>query len=283
MRRSLVAIDSRVLNDERISDAEYRLLSRISLNFETRLFNADSPTLTKLKVSKATFYRLVVNLVKCEYLQHIPGSSQYSISVSILGLKSLKSETEILNNETGESQIRDSEKEKETEEKRTKKEDKEKVKDINNNIYISTDFSSQKGDTDKVKNESIDTSVEQEDEKKVRRSKEYQEIIKYLNDRTGKRFTAKSRDTQGHISARLDEGFTVDDFKIVIDKKIKEWMGTDMEKYLRPETLFSKKFDRYLNESNIIRHEEKGWDHRIDVPDDPMLDEIWGITLEGKR
>lgn len=130
MRRSLVAIDSRVLNDERISDAEYRLLSRISLNFETRLFNADSPTLTKLKVSKATFYRLVVNLVKCEYLQHIPGSSQYSIPVSILGLKSLKSETEILNNETGESQIRDSEEEKETEEKRTKREDKEKEEDI---------------------------------------------------------------------------------------------------------------------------------------------------------
>lgn len=283
MKRKEFTFDLKAAFDDNLSDAEYRLLNRISLIYGTgHCKNSEKPWL-KLKIPKSTFYRLVVKLVKSEYLQSNPEDHSYSLSVSYLR----RITVDILKNETEQSQKWDSEpeteKEKETEEKRTKREDKEKEKDINNNIYISTDFSSQKGDTDKVKNESLDTSVEQEDEKKARRSKEYQEIIKYLNDKTGKRFTAKSRDTQGHISARLDEGFTVDDFKIVIDKKIKEWMGTDMEKYLRPETLFSKKFDRYLNESNIIRHEEKGWDHRIDVPDDPMLDEIWGITLEGKR
>lgn len=253
-------------NQNRLSKIEPRLLSQ------------------ELKENKDTIRKGLVRLSANGYLTRESRLSGWSICSAIISPsvdQNLDEERPKFSQTS--AKISPTVKEKETEEKRTKREDKEKEKDINNNIYISTDFSSQKGDTDKVKNEFIDTSVEKEDEKKVRRSKEYQEIIKYLNDKTGKRFTAKSRDTQGHISARLDEGFTVDDFKIVIDKKIKEWMGTDMEKYLRPETLFSKKFDRYLNESNIIRHEEKGWDHRIDVPDDPMLDEIWGITLEGKR
>ena len=40
---------------------------------------------------------------------------------------------------------------------------------------------------------------------------------------------------------------TVDDFKTVIDKKCDEWIGTEWEKYLRPETLFGTKFEGYLN------------------------------------
>ena len=40
----------------------------------------------------------------------------------------------------------------------------------------------------------------------------------------------------------------IDDFKTVIDKKADDWIGTDMEKYLRPETLFGTKFESYLNQ-----------------------------------
>ena len=57
------------------------------------------------------------------------------------------------------------------------------------------------------------------------------------------------------IHARCEEGFTVDDFKKVIDKKCAEWMGTDWEKYLRPETLFGTKFEGYLNQKD--KAEEK--------------------------
>lgn len=46
----------------------------------------------------------------------------------------------------------------------------------------------------------------------------------------------------------MSEGFNVDDFKAVIDKKCADWLKTDMEKYLRPETLFGTKFEGYLNE-----------------------------------
>ena len=50
----------------------------------------------------------------------------------------------------------------------------------------------------------------------------------------------------------MNEKFTVDDFKTVIDKKSREWLGTDMEKYLRPETLFGTKFESYLNQQVVI-------------------------------
>jgi len=74
-----------------------------------------------------------------------------------------------------------------------------------------------------------------------------QEIIDYLNNESGTSFSLKGNNME-LISARLKEGFLFDDFKIVIDKKVKDWKGTDWVKYLRPSTLFSKsKFENYLN------------------------------------
>lgn len=74
------------------------------------------------------------------------------------------------------------------------------------------------------------------------------EIILYLNERCGTAYKAKTPKTQSLIKARFAEGFTVEDFKTVIDKKVKAWKGTEWEKYLRPETLFGTKFEGYLNE-----------------------------------
>ena len=75
----------------------------------------------------------------------------------------------------------------------------------------------------------------------------FKEIIEYLNQRTGKKFKDSSKATQRHIKAKFDEGFSLEDFKRVIDWKSSEWIGTEMEKYLRPETLFGTKFEGYLN------------------------------------
>ena len=74
------------------------------------------------------------------------------------------------------------------------------------------------------------------------------EIISYLNDVTGSRYKANTDKTKRTIHARLAEGFTVDDFKAVIDKKNQDWKGSEWEKYLRPETLFGTKFEGYLNQ-----------------------------------
>mgnify|MGYP000853618405 CR=1 FL=1 len=80
----------------------------------------------------------------------------------------------------------------------------------------------------------------------------YSSVIDYLNkktERTGKeKYSPTSTKTQKLIKARLREKYEPEDFKIVIDKKCKEWLGTDMEKYLRPETLFGNKFESYLKQ-----------------------------------
>ena len=76
------------------------------------------------------------------------------------------------------------------------------------------------------------------------------QVIDYLNEVTGSRYTCKNKTTNSNIKARVSEGHTLEDFKTVIDKKNAQW-GKDpkMSKFLRPETLFcSKHFESYLNE-----------------------------------
>ena len=73
-------------------------------------------------------------------------------------------------------------------------------------------------------------------------------IIEYLNIKSNSHYKYSTDKTQTLIKARIKDGFTLDDFKIVIDKKCEEWLGTDFEKFLRPETLFSNKFEGYLNQ-----------------------------------
>ncbi|WP_432368730.1 conserved phage C-terminal domain-containing protein [Staphylococcus chromogenes] len=82
----------------------------------------------------------------------------------------------------------------------------------------------------------------------------YSDVIDYLNKQTGKQYKSTTKKNQTVIRARSDEGFNLDDFKKVIDNKVAEWKGTDMEKYLRPETLFGTKFEGYLNQqqSNAV-------------------------------
>ena len=77
----------------------------------------------------------------------------------------------------------------------------------------------------------------------------YTAVIAYLNERAGTKYKATTGKTQTCIHARMEEGFTLDDFKAVIDKKCAEWLNDPkMSKYIRPETLFGPKFEGYLNE-----------------------------------
>lgn len=78
----------------------------------------------------------------------------------------------------------------------------------------------------------------------------YSLVIDYLNRKASTNYRASTKNTQSFINARVKEGYTVEDFKKVIDSKSREWLGTDFEKYLRPATLFGTKFENYLNEAN---------------------------------
>ena len=86
----------------------------------------------------------------------------------------------------------------------------------------------------------------------------YEEIINYLNLKANTHYRHNIKKTQSLISARFNENFTLDDFKRVIDNKVNEWKNTEMEKYLRPETLFGTKFESYLNQKE---KEKKWWEH----------------------
>lgn len=93
----------------------------------------------------------------------------------------------------------------------------------------------------------ISEEDKEEDKDKEKENNIYSPVVEYLNQLAGTSYKASSKKTQGLIRARVAEGFKLDDFKVVIDKKSSEWLGTDMEKYLRPETLFGTKFESYLN------------------------------------
>lgn len=102
---------------------------------------------------------------------------------------------------------------------------------------------------DRIGKDSIDTlcHVSHDDV-----DKSHYEIIEYLNIKTGSKFKATTKPYIQAIRSRLKEGYTVDDFKTVIDKKCREWKGTKLEKYLTPKTLFAPShFDTYLNSNEM--------------------------------
>lgn len=84
----------------------------------------------------------------------------------------------------------------------------------------------------------------------------YQEIIDYLNEKTEKNFKVTD-EAKTYIDDRTNDGYTLSDFQTVIKKKVAEWKGTKMDKFLRPETLFGTKFDSYLNQNEIARKKAK--------------------------
>ena len=101
--------------------------------------------------------------------------------------------------------------------------------------------------SDSQATQSSDVAVSDKEEDKEEEIELYNSIVQHLNDKAGTKYKHTSKKTQTCIHARLAEGFTEADFKAVIDKKCADWIGTDYEQYLRPETLFGTKFESYLN------------------------------------
>ena len=80
--------------------------------------------------------------------------------------------------------------------------------------------------------------------KKNENKEEVKEVLAYLNQKLNKKY----RVAKGLLK-RFTEGYTVEDAKKVIDNKITDWGESEkMKMYLTPDTLFSEKFDKYLNE-----------------------------------
>ena len=70
-----------------------------------------------------------------------------------------------------------------------------------------------------------------------------------LNTAAGTSYRDTAKKTRELINARLNEGYTLEDFRTVIAKKTAEWKDDPrMAGYLRPETLFGTKFEQYLGQ-----------------------------------
>lgn len=76
----------------------------------------------------------------------------------------------------------------------------------------------------------------------------YAEIIDYLNIKTKSTYKHTTPKTRDMIKTRFKEGFNLNDFKKCIDNQTILWLkDPKMNKYLRPDTLFSNKFESYVN------------------------------------
>lgn len=81
-----------------------------------------------------------------------------------------------------------------------------------------------------------------------------EEVVNHLNLRAGTQYKPTTANTRKLIKARIKEGFTVDDMKLVIDKKCADWLNNPkMAEFLRPDTLFGNKFEGYLNARTTVQ------------------------------
>ena len=98
----------------------------------------------------------------------------------------------------------------------------------------------------------------------------YSEIIDYLNEKTGRSFRNVDANKK-LIKARWNDGYKLDDFKTVINNMVANWSGkefngTPAENYLQPKTLFSNKFDSYLNQIPKTYVNNDYQDNELDLP-----------------
>lgn len=84
-----------------------------------------------------------------------------------------------------------------------------------------------------------------------------EQVLDCLNSICQTSYKSSTKKTVSLIEARISEKFTFEDFKKVISKKHKEWINTDMVKYLRPETLFGSKFEGYLNQKEETNSQDQ--------------------------
>ena len=130
---------------------------------------------------------------------------------------------------------------------------------LEKNKYISIDNSNTKRNNGRIITihsdvPPIHSDVQSKDNKTI--NKTINTIVDFLNTLTGKRHRATDK-TKTLIKSRLKEGFTLDDFKHVIEVKNQQWKDDEkMSVFIRPDTLFGTKFDGYLNQES---KEKEDW------------------------
>lgn len=131
------------------------------------------------------------------------------------------------------------------------REHRERQKALQCNANVTQEYRD-KSIENRDKSKEIDIEIEEEIEGDIIPAEAplpYKEIVDYLNNLAGTNYRPSSRKTKDLIKARINEGYTLEDFRVVIEKKTREWINDNkMKAYLRPETLFGTKFEGYLNQ-----------------------------------
>lgn len=119
------------------------------------------------------------------------------------------------------------------------------------------------------------------DQTKPEQTIPYQEVVEHLNLLTGKAYRHSSGNTKRFIRVRWNEGFRLDDFIYVNQIKAEEWLGTEREKYLRPETLYGNKMEGYRQQRKIPRQYSEKTNKALIAA--AQFLERRGFTNEGSR
>lgn len=126
----------------------------------------------------------------------------------------------------------------------------ETVKKIVDEYVVENDIHND-NDNDNENERSGDVSLHDSSHDSSVNKEMFNAIVSYLNEKAGKNYKPTTGYIQTLIRARVKEGFTLEDFKVVIDNKCADWLKDEkMCKYLRPKTLFGTNFEGYLNENS---------------------------------
>ena len=115
-------------------------------------------------------------------------------------------------------------------------------------------------DKDKDKNIKTIMSGNPDPDPPIPKKSDAIELLDYLNKKAGRSYRPVKSNIR-LLEARMAEGFTPDEIRMVIDRKCSAW-GKDekMRDYLRPETLFgATKFAQYSGETSDRTTEGKEW------------------------
>jgi uncharacterized phage protein (TIGR02220 family) len=158
---------------------------------------------------------------------------------------------------------------------------------INNTNKINKEYIVGQPDNAQIDNLIIDDKSK----KKKDNTALIEEVITYLNEKTDKQFKSTTSKYITLINKWVKEGYTLEDFKKVIDIKCTWWLDdADNNKWLRPSTLFGNKFDEYLNEQPKTEDANNKIIHTKFKKDEPWknfdqrkyTDEYWRY-MENKR
>lgn len=165
-----------------------------------------------------------------------------SINTEVIGDSETKRKP---NDNLKETKRKPKENQNETKEKPNKKQSETETKPNDNvNVNDNVNYYDNENQNDNVNH----LKEKQEKEKSDDFSALCVKTIEYMNEKCGTNYNPDRPEYRERIKKRIDDGYTFEDLKTVIDKKSAEWLGTPMQKHLKPHTLFSPdKFDAYLH------------------------------------